>query len=88
MKDFPKGKILIVDDIKADINILKSGLEDEYNVSVSYDGKSAIAKAIKEPPDLILLDILMPEMNGYEVLKHFKENDITKNNIKFANKKK
>lgn len=73
MKNDTKPTILIVDDMAANIAILSDLLKDDYRIKVAKSGKKAldIAKS-KEKPDLILLDIEMPEMDGYEVCKELK----------------
>jgi len=73
------SKILIVDDVKMNIDILKNALEDKYNISFALNGESTFETIRKEIPDLILLDINMPEMDGYEVCQHLKEREDTKN---------
>lgn len=70
--------ILVVDDTEANIDILISILGDEYDVSVALDGEGALEIAQEEPPDLILLDIMMPKMDGYEVCRRLRANDKTK----------
>ena len=72
-----KETILIVDDIKTNIDILNDILSDRYDVMVALDGKSAIELATEELPDLILLDIMMPHLDGYEVCKTLKSNPKT-----------
>ena len=73
-----KQRVLIVDDIAENIQILLSILKDEYIILVATSGKRAIELALKEPsPDIILLDIMMPEMDGYEVCKHLKSDKKT-----------
>ncbi|MGB5866659.1 MAG: response regulator [Arcobacteraceae bacterium] len=75
-----KKKILIVDDVASNIHMLSSMLKEEYSIVAAKDGLKAIEIASKEQkPDLILLDIVMPEMDGYEVCKKLKESDATKN---------
>ena len=64
-----RAKILVVDDTKTNIEVLENVLMDFYDVFVAKDGKKAIEVAKKVRPDLILLDVMMPEMNGYETLK-------------------
>jgi len=59
--------ILIVDDTETNIDILLEILDDEYDILVSLDGRSALEIVQEENIDLILLDIMMPEMDGYEV---------------------
>ena len=63
-------KILVVDDLPENVLMVKGLLEREgYNVITAYDGKTGLEKAINEMPDLILLDVMMPDMNGIEVCK-------------------
>ena len=59
--------ILIVDDINTNINILTHALEDNYKFIVAKDGPTAITRALEHNPDLILLDIVMPGLDGFEV---------------------
>ncbi len=61
--------ILIVDDIRMNIEILTQSLGAHYNFIIAHDGKSAIAQVLRYKPDLILLDIIMPGMDGYQVCK-------------------
>ncbi|MCX6276762.1 MAG: response regulator [Bacteroidetes bacterium] len=66
-------KILIVDDIAANLNVLGNILKnDGYNVRPVPSGMLALQVAEKEKPDLVLLDIMMPDMDGYEVCRRFK----------------
>jgi len=69
-----KKKILIVDDIAENRKILATILskEDDYEISLASDGKSVINNIEKEVPDIILLDIMMPSMDGFEVIKALK----------------
>jgi DNA-binding response OmpR family regulator len=72
------SKILVIDDLPENVFLLQDRLEREgYEVITSYDGKSGIEKAIKEIPDLILLDVMMPDLNGIEVCKTLALNPIT-----------
>src|SRR5687767_13963992 len=65
--------ILVVDDTPANLQVLAGMLKDRgYKVRPVPSGKLALLAAGREPPDLILLDINMPEMNGYEVCEHLK----------------
>ena len=70
--------ILIVDDTESNIDILVESLSDAYEVSVAMDGESALEIVVEEPPDLILLDIMMPDMDGYEVCEKLKSDNNTK----------
>lgn len=71
-------RILVVEDEKQISKILKLELEYEgYEVIVAYDGKSGLQAALDEKVDLILLDVMLPEMNGIEVLRRIrKENNL------------
>jgi diguanylate cyclase (GGDEF)-like protein len=79
MENPKRGKLLLVDDIKSNVNILKLKLKKEYDIGVAYDGKSAIEQVFKDPPDLILLDVEMPGMDGYEVCRRLKAEKHTEN---------
>ena len=69
----PKSHILIVDDVMINIQLVGSLLEEEgYQVSFANDGATALASVEKDRPDLIFLDINMPEMDGFEVCKRIK----------------
>ena len=74
MAEPEKSKILIVDDTESYIDLLLETLGADYDVIVATDGESALANVAREIPDLILLDILMPDMDGYEVCKRLKAN--------------
>jgi CheY-like chemotaxis protein len=70
-----KSHILVVDDIPDNIFILQTILELEgYMVDTALSGRSALSKIQASPPDLILLDIMMPGMNGWEVIQHIRQN--------------
>lgn len=71
-------KILIADDERFNLNILVNILKSDYKIIIAKDGKQTIERAISNLPDLILLDVMMPEMNGYDVCKNLKENEVTK----------
>jgi len=72
-------KILIVDDEKINIMALAQFLKPKYNIIVATNGTSALETAEKHIPDLILLDIVMPDMSGFEVLLKLKSSAITMN---------
>jgi diguanylate cyclase (GGDEF)-like protein len=69
--------ILITDDEKMNVNILGSILSPMYNILISRSGARALELAKEHKPDLILLDVLMPEMSGFEVITKLKETDDT-----------
>lgn len=79
MSEGTKNTILIVDDEVTNINILINLLWNEYTLHVAKDGPTAIDMARTHAPDLILLDILMPEMDGYQILNELREFKSTKN---------
>ncbi len=67
-------KILIVDDEKPIVEILKINLmKDGYTVFEAYDGEEAVNKAMATEPDLILLDVMLPKLDGFSVLKKIRE---------------
>lgn len=75
-----KKKLLIVDDHPQIIRLLTHRLEAEnrFDCIAANNGKEAIAKALEHIPDLIICDVIMPEMNGYELIGHLKENSKTR----------
>ena len=67
-------KILVVDDDKDIVETLQKRLkQEEYLVAVAFDGEEALTKVKTENPDVILLDLMMPKLNGFEVLKEIRE---------------
>ena len=72
-----KATVLIVDDTPENIDILVGILSDDYKIKVAIDGPRALALVAKSRPDLILLDVMMPGMNGYEVCKLLKQDPLT-----------
>lgn len=80
MRQKEKPRILIVDDEKINLKVLADLLKDEYTPVLAKSSEQALQHALGDfPPDLILLDVIMPQMGGYEVIKHLKDNDKTKN---------
>jgi diguanylate cyclase (GGDEF)-like protein len=71
-------KVLIVDDAPINIQILNEALKDRYRVFFATNGRDAIRIAASSVPDMILLDIMMPEMDGYEVCRIIKADQVTK----------
>jgi len=69
--------ILVVDDTKENVEILIELLSERYDVMVALDAKSGIDIVKEERPDLILLDIMMPEMDGYEMCEILKSDETT-----------
>jgi len=68
--------VLIVDDEKNIVDILSFNLKKEgFEITAAYDGESALAQYFKKRPDLILLDVMLPKLDGFEVCKRIREND-------------
>lgn len=73
-------KILVVDDEENIVELIKYNLKNNgYDIITAFDGEEAYIKAIKENPDLILLDIMLPMLDGIEVCKKLKKNKQTEN---------
>ncbi|NJK65454.1 MAG: response regulator [Microcoleus sp. SU_5_3] len=75
-----KGNILVVDDTPENLRLLSGILSEKgYQVRPVPNGKLALSAAQNIPPDLVLLDIMMPEIDGYEVCQQLKASEVTKN---------
>src|SRR6201987_1753328 len=69
------GRVLVVDDVEANVKLLEAKLSSEYfDVLTAYNGPSALEIAETELPDVILLDVMMPRMDGFEVCRQLKAN--------------
>lgn len=75
--DTARKTILVVDDEKLNITVLKAILDEDYNVIPAKSGEQAFNRIANNPPDLILLDLVMPDMDGFEVCKRLKQNSAT-----------
>lgn len=73
-----RQRILIVEDVKLNVQILLNVLRDEYDLKVANNGLEALAMIKEQMPDLILLDIVMPEMDGYAVCAELQNNPATR----------
>lgn len=78
MSNTEKNSLLVVDDTPENIDVLRGILGAEYSVKVANSGQLALKIVAAQPPDLILLDVMMPGMNGYEVCRRLKENEATR----------
>ncbi len=78
MNDLAQCKVLLVDDTKSNINFLLQALKNDYKLSVALSGERALKFVQSTPPDLILLDIMMPGMDGYEVCRQIKNDPYTR----------
>jgi phosphoserine phosphatase RsbU/P len=72
MRNLSGCRVLLVDDAKANLDILVEGLKSEYKLSLALSGEMALQAAARTPPDLVLLDIVMPGMDGYEVCRRLR----------------
>jgi phosphoserine phosphatase RsbU/P len=76
MKKLSDCRVLLVDDAKPNLDILVEGLKSDHKLSLALNGEMALQVAARTPPDLVLLDIVMPGLDGYEVcrrLRHMPE---------------
>ncbi|MBF0212413.1 MAG: response regulator, partial [Magnetococcales bacterium] len=74
-----KARILIVDDVLTNVKVLVETLREEYGVSVANHGRKALELAVQDPhPDLILLDVMMPDLDGFEVCALLKSMESTR----------
>jgi len=73
-----RQKILLIDDTPAILHVLNNILKDDYDIIVAKSGEQGLLSAKKFLPDLILLDVLMPGLSGYDVLETLKSDDVTK----------
>jgi len=70
--------VLIVDDNKVNVELIKAQLKPyNYTIQVAYDGEEALEKIEKKNPDIVLLDLMMPKISGYEVCRAIKQNKAT-----------
>ncbi len=74
-----KARVLVVDDQPANVQILAEALKTEYDVRIANNGERALQIALKDDkPDLILLDVMMPGLDGFEVCRQLKSNSATR----------
>ena len=73
MKNLSDCRVLIVDDARANLDILVEGLKSDHKLSLALNGEMALQIAARTPPDLVLLDIVMPGLDGYEVCRRMRQ---------------
>ena len=73
------SRILIADDNQQNCELLEAYLIDEgYDIFMTYDGQETLERVLESQPDLILLDIMMPKLSGYEVCQQMKQDETTR----------
>ena len=72
-----KPKILVVDDQPINIRVIHGLFKSQFDVVMAMNGEQALSQAEQHRPDLIILDVMMPDMDGYEVCRRLKANDKT-----------
>jgi len=75
LKELSESRVLVVDDSEANVDVLVEALRGEYKLSVAMDGEAALRAIEKNPPDIVLLDIMMPGIDGYEVCRRIRANE-------------
>ncbi len=75
----PKRKILVVDDEEVITSVVKDIFDNEYNIIIAKDGEQGLEKIYSESPDLVLLDVNMPKINGYQLCKMIKDDILLRN---------
>jgi sigma-B regulation protein RsbU (phosphoserine phosphatase) len=78
VKQLSECRVLVVDDVKANVDILVRALSNDYKLSVALGGRQAIDAVGRSLPDLILLDIVMPDIDGYEICRRLREAEATR----------
>jgi sigma-B regulation protein RsbU (phosphoserine phosphatase) len=73
VKKLSDCRVLLVDDAKTNLDILVEGLKSDHKLSLALNGETALQVAARTPPDLVLLDIVMPGMDGYEVCRRLRQ---------------
>lgn len=78
MRDLSESRVLVVEDVKANVDVLVQALRDDYKISVALNGEAALRSVEKSLPDLLLLDIVMPGIDGYEVCRRLRSDARTR----------
>ena len=76
--DLSKCRVLLVDDARSSLDVLVEALQGHHLLSVALDGESALRSIAHSPPDLVLLDLMMPRLDGYEVCKRLRAQPATR----------
>jgi len=78
LKELSDCRVLIVDDVKANVDILVQALSSDYKLSVALSGQQAMDAVRRSAPDLVLLDIVMPDIDGYDVCQRLRAAEETR----------
>ena len=78
MSSAEKNTLLVVDDTPENIDVMRGILGADYTIKIANNGPLALKIVAAQPPDLVLLDVMMPGMDGYEVCRQIKENEATR----------
>jgi sigma-B regulation protein RsbU (phosphoserine phosphatase) len=78
VKELSDCRVLIVDDVKANVDVLVRALTGDYKLSVAIGGTQALDAVARNPPDLVLLDIVMPDIDGYEICRKLRAAEATR----------
>ena len=78
MRELSDCRVLIVDDVRSNVQLLAEALKGEYKISVALDGESALKAVEASQPDIVLLDIVMPGIDGYEVFRRLRSQPATR----------
>lgn len=78
MKELADCRVLIVDDVRANVDVLVQALREDYKLSVALGGQQALDAVARTMPDLVLLDIVMPDVDGYEVCRRLRADESTR----------
>jgi sigma-B regulation protein RsbU (phosphoserine phosphatase) len=78
VSDLSDSRVLVVDDVKTNVDILVEALRGDYKLSVALGGQQALRAIERNPPDLVLLDIVMPDLDGYEICRRLRAADATR----------
>lgn len=70
----PRKRILLVEDSELNRDLIVQLLEDQYDVLVAIDGEEGVRKAVQEKPDLVLMDLALPVLDGWEATRRIKAN--------------
>ena len=76
--DLSRCRVLLVDDVRSSLDVLVEALQEHHLLSVALDGESALKSIAHSPPDLVLLDLMMPRIDGYEVCRRIRADPATK----------